>query len=133
MRTHKSNENRHHNRVSDFINTYVEHSYVLLTIQVCTDIHLSEDYKNRCVHKSNYVYSLVHVCHLDKYYYKVYLKQQLIILITIPKVLFSVWMFHKMSILLADKQIKIGTTYLYLTALKNFRLLITIFAPIFMA
>ena len=29
--------------------------------------------------------------------------------------------------------IKIGTTYLYLSALKNFRLLITIFAAIFMA
>ena len=28
---------------------------------------------------------------------------------------------------------KIGTTYLYLSALKNFRLLITIFAVIFMA
>ena len=28
---------------------------------------------------------------------------------------------------------KIGTTYLYLAAFKNFRLLITIFGPIFMA
>ena len=32
-----------------------------------------------------------------------------------------------------SKPKKIGTTYLYLSALKNFRLLITIFAAIFMA
>ena len=36
------------------------------------------------------------------------------------------------KILLSKKE-KIGTTYLYLSALKNFRLLITIFAAIFMA